>query len=73
MASIVAKCPRCEYTCEFRHMHDTAHGIEGTHMSGSERFTCTQCGNSVFHTDEAAKSFTFILDGVDRDGNRLLV
>jgi predicted nucleic-acid-binding Zn-ribbon protein len=63
MANTIAKCPRCGYTCEFKHMHDTAHGIEGTHMSGSERFECTQCGSSVFYSDEAAKLFTFILDG----------
>jgi predicted nucleic-acid-binding Zn-ribbon protein len=70
MSNTVAKCPRCEYTCEFRHMHDTAHGIEGTHMSGSERFECSQCGSSVFHSDEAAKQFTFILDGRKADGAR---
>jgi predicted nucleic-acid-binding Zn-ribbon protein len=63
MSNVVAKCPKCSYTCEFKHLHDAAHGIEGTHMAGSERFQCTQCGHSVFHSDAAASNFKFILDG----------
>jgi hypothetical protein len=63
MSNTVAKCPHCGYTCEFRHMHDAAHGIEGTHMVGSERFECSQCGHSVSLHSPGAERFTFILDG----------
>lgn len=71
MSNIVAKCPKCGYTCEFRHMHDTAHGIEGTHMSGSERFECSQCRHNVFAGDDNPQ-FTFILDGRKPDGEKEL-
>jgi hypothetical protein len=60
--TVVAKCPKCDYTCEFRHEHDAAHGIEGTHMAGSERFICSQCGHRVLAHDAAADRFPFILD-----------
>jgi uncharacterized protein with PIN domain len=67
MANVVEKCPRCEYTCEFKHMHDTAHGIPETHMSGSERFECTQCGHMIFLHSDGASKFNFILDGRNPD------
>lgn len=41
------KCPKCGGT-EFRHLHDTAHGIPGTHMSGSERFECVECKYAIY-------------------------
>lgn len=63
MSNIVAKCPRCEYTCEFRHLHDAAHGIEGTHMTGSERFECSNCRHNIFAGYPGSEQFTFILDG----------
>lgn len=63
MSNVVAKCPKCSYTNLFRHMHDEAHGIEGTHMAGTERFECSSCGHKVFYTDAAASNFNFILDG----------
>lgn len=43
-------------------MHDAAHGISGTHMSGSERFECRLCGNKVFVGSPGAEAFKFILD-----------
>jgi len=32
-------------------MHSEAHGLAGTHMSGSERYECEVCGCSVFKTE----------------------
>jgi hypothetical protein len=61
--NIVAKCPHCGYTCAFRHMHDSPYGMEGAHMSGSERFECSQCGHSVSLHSPGAEQFKFILDG----------
>jgi DNA-directed RNA polymerase subunit RPC12/RpoP len=63
MASTVAKCPHCSYTCAFKHMHDAAHGIEGTHMAGSERFQCSHCNHNVFIYSRGAEGFKFTLDG----------
>lgn len=62
MPNTVANCPKCGYTSEFRHVHDAAHGIEGTHMAGTERFVCSQCGHSIYYRDLAAHLFKFILD-----------
>jgi uncharacterized membrane protein YgcG len=59
----VVKCPKCQYLGEFRHEHDAAHGIEGTHMEGTERFICSQCGHTVTAQSRDAHLFTFILDG----------
>lgn len=63
MSHHVAKCLRCGYTCEHKHMHDTAHGIPETHMAGSERFVCTQCGHTTFYYSPGAEKFRFELDG----------
>ena len=64
----VAVCPQCKQESRFRHLHDTAHGIEGTHMAGSERFECAFCGFTV--TPAMASEFPglrFTLDGSTPD------
>lgn len=64
-----AQCPKCGGT-DFRHVHDAAHGIPGTHMDGSERFICTSCDHRIYARDPGAHRFTFILDkpiDVDED------
>ena len=40
------RCRQCDCDCETEHWHghDTAHGIPGTHMAGSERYVCQICG-----------------------------
>jgi DNA-directed RNA polymerase subunit RPC12/RpoP len=63
MANTIATCPLCGHTIQFKHMHDAAHGLEGTHMVGSERFECPQCGHNVFCDSKGAEKFTFIFDG----------
>ena len=55
------RCPDCNGST-FSHVHDAAHGIPGTHMDGSERFTCYECGRSVFARDNVP-GFRFVLDG----------
>lgn len=58
-------CRKCETLQPHTHMHDTAHGIEGTHMHGSERFVCRTCGTRTHAGDGAvAKQFPFKLDKV---------
>ncbi|GAG33112.1 unnamed protein product [marine sediment metagenome] len=54
-------CPKCK-SDDMRHEHDTAHGIVGTHMVGSERFTCS-CGLHIDNKDDAEKiGLTFTVD-----------
>ena len=49
-------CPNCTEEVErFIHLHDEAHGVSGTHMSGSERFECPECDRHL--TREEAENF----------------
>lgn len=55
------KCPECNEN-SLRHLHDTAHGIPGTHMKGSERFEC-KCGFYCSDYKEGEKlGLDFFLD-----------
>ena len=65
MSNVIVVCRRCEYTCEHRHMHDAAHGIEGTHMAGSERFECSNCEHKTYYYTPGYEKFKFVLDGKD--------
>lgn len=50
-----------------RHMHNAAHGIPGTHMSGSERFEC-ECGFYVGNWEDAEKlGLNFVLDTKEKE------
>lgn len=60
MATETPHCPNCKGST-FRHMHDGAHGMAETHMSGTERFECVQCGHNVYKRDNVP-NFVFILD-----------
>jgi hypothetical protein len=56
-------CLTCNTVTRHRHLHDTAHGIAGTHMAGSERFQCRECERTTFAHSEGAEAFPFVLDG----------
>ncbi len=56
-------CLSCGATTEHRHLHDTAHGMPGTHMAGSERFECCGCGRVTFAHSAGGDTFRFVLDG----------
>lgn len=43
-------------------MHDTAHGLAGTHMEGSERYECVKCHSAIFKKEGIEKGLKFILD-----------
>lgn len=54
-------CPKCKEKT-MKHLHDTAYGMEETHMKGSERFECI-CGLHISSSKEAEKyNLKFILD-----------
>ena len=55
-------CPKCKNDVEFNHLHDTAHGIEGTHMDGSERYVCSICGYSIYKYEGEKYGLTYRLD-----------
>ena len=55
-------CSSCGTETNFRHRHDTAYGLAGTHMVGTERFECQTCGKAYYATDGAPPPLKFILD-----------
>lgn len=55
------KCPGCG-GINWTHWHDAAHGIAGTHMSGTERFECQGCGKVVYKREGTALGLRFVLD-----------
>jgi len=57
-------CLTCYAETKHCHIHDTAHAIPETHMSGTERFLCRAYGRSTFAHSECAETFPFVLDTV---------
>lgn len=55
-------CPHCRSTDGYRHLHNAAHGIPGTHMAGSERFECASCGCSLTKAEAIAAGKVFRFD-----------
>ena len=43
-------------------MHSTAHGIDGTHMAGSENYTCDDCGYKMFKSEGEKQGLKYVLD-----------
>jgi hypothetical protein len=56
-------CLSCKAVTSHWHLHDTAHGIPETHVTGSEHFRCQPCGRLTFAHDAGAEAFPFALDG----------
>ena len=56
-------CCKCnvELKEKVRHLHDCAHGIPETHMSGSERFECC-CGYVLTKEEAISAGFKYVLD-----------
>lgn len=55
-------CKKCQRRTEFHHLHDLAQGVEGTHMSGTERYICQTCNSTYYVNDTDDKEFVFIFD-----------
>jgi len=56
-------CDRCGKITLHNHLHDTAHGIAETHMVGTERFRCADCGYEIYaNSQTGAYKFPFVLD-----------
>ena len=55
-------CPECSKKTEHKHMHDEAHGIAGTHMAGSERYECAECGYAMMKEEAESQGLKFVCD-----------
>jgi len=54
-------CPKCKEDT-LKHLHACAHGIEGTHMKGTERYEC-ECGFYVGDKEDTKQyNLEFTLD-----------
>jgi hypothetical protein len=62
MSIIFCKICKCEN--EHTHKRDCAHGIEETHMSGSERYECIKCTNAIYSEEGMALGLKFVYDSV---------
>ncbi len=60
--SFVKNCPKCKTEADFKHIHNCAHGIRETHMAGSERYECSQCGYTIYKSEGEGLGFIFVLD-----------
>lgn len=56
-------CLSCRIVTAHQHLHDCAHGIPETHLTGSERFVCTACDRTTFAHSAGVETFAFALDG----------
>ncbi len=60
------ECPKCKKD-NLKHRHNEAHGIHGTHMSGSERYEC-ECGFYVGNAKDGEKyELKFIIDKKEKN------
>lgn len=55
-------CPECNKNTEHNHLHNAAHGIQGTHMAGSERYECKECGYAMRKEEAESQELKFVLD-----------
>lgn len=62
MEKSIKVCPNCGVIGSIKHMHDTAHGLEDTHMEGSERFECSSCGASLTREQAEGLGLKYVLD-----------
>ena len=55
------KCPACKKDT-LKHLHASAHGLEETHMSGTEHYEC-ECGFAVWNKEDAEQyGLKFVYD-----------
>lgn len=59
---MVICCPECKRDVVIRHLHDTAHDVVGTHIIGSERFECPECGHHLTRDDVEILGLKYALD-----------
>jgi DNA-directed RNA polymerase subunit RPC12/RpoP len=55
-------CPKCGKITEHDHVHNEAYGIAGTHMAGSERYECRECGHALYAEEGSLQGLDYVLD-----------
>ena len=58
----IMNCPKCKGLTEAKHMYDCAHGIPETHMAGTERYECVDCGYVMRKVEGEKQGLKFFLD-----------
>lgn len=54
-------CRQCESRTVHHHLHNRVHDQPGTHMAGTERYRCSECGCLTYQSD-GVPGFSFIHD-----------
>ena len=44
-------CEYCKTETPHRHLYNAAYGLSQTYMTGSERFECSKCKNTIHYGD----------------------
>jgi len=55
-------CPECKKETKHKHLHNAAHGIPETHMAGSERIKCVECGYTMGKEEAGKQGIKFYFD-----------
>jgi hypothetical protein len=55
-------CKICQKETEHFHLHSCAYDLADTHMSGSERYQCIECGSGIYKEEGEKKGLKFYLD-----------
>lgn len=55
-------CNVCNKVTTHNHCHNSAYGMAGTHMQGTERYECKSCGKAIYKDEGIKQGLKFILD-----------
>ncbi len=55
-------CPKCEHETKHQHLRNGAYGMPETHMDGSERYECAECGYVMWKEEGERQGLKFIFD-----------
>ena len=55
-------CPKCRKPARWRHLHDAAHGLVGTHLAGSERYECQNCHHDLYRAAGIQIGLTYVYE-----------
>ena len=53
--------PECKKDVKYAHLHDSAHGLPETHISGSERYECAICGYKMKKEEAEKQGLIFFI------------
>ena len=56
------KCPNCKQDVRFNHTHDCVYGMPETHLEGTERYECENCGIGLYKPEGQKYGLRYVLD-----------